>query len=252
MSTKKMIYALIVPLMAGVLLAGQARGDAWTGSLSYVADVSYGFQADAANANNTWRASSQLTWTVTNEASGGPDGYAWLYTYTMEVADWAPRRMMIETSLAFTLDNIDLATVAFIVDGTPLAYDTAKISVGWHVPTTSPGTDFRDMPDTRYGLFFADSGANGDVSTTISFWSNAAPGWGDLYTNCGGNGNRGWNSGFLLDNPDNPPADGSISNHVLVPVGPITPIPEPGTGLILVSLVVLVLSRRLRPGPAVI
>ena len=48
----------------------------------------------------------------------------------------------------------------------------------------------------------------------------------------GGSDNSAWNTGFLDADPLDLPANGSINNHVLVPDTYTTPVPEPGTLLL--------------------
>lgn len=215
-----------------------ASGSQHTGNLSYSNDVSYGFDALALNDATGWRAYSDLSWTVSDEEAGAPAGFDWLYSYTIDTEKFAPVRWVIETGAGFTLDNIDPDTIQVAQEGTAIAYDPAvKLSFGTFESTGDSG-DRRDMPGTRYGMFFDDTGAGGNNTTitTVTFWSDVAPAWGDLYANCGGNGNRGWNSGFTTLNPTDAASDGTILNHVLTP----GVIPEPasaimigfGTGLI--------------------
>ena len=76
----------------------------------------------------------------------------------------------------------------------------------------------------------------GSRTSTATLVTDRAPVWGDFYAKDGG-GNAedavaAWNTGFLDADPLDLPADGSINNHVLVPDTYTTPVPEPGTLLL--------------------
>lgn len=211
----------------------------WTGGLSYSNDVSYGFSALANNSSTGWRASSMLTWEVSDEEAGAPEGYDWFYSYTLETDSFAPVAWVIETGSGFSSNNIDLASVKVYDEGVLEPYDTSNISIG---SFAEDGAVRRSMPAERYGMYWADTaeGGNNTKVTQITFWSDAAPGWGDLYANCGGNGNRGWNSGFTNTNPEVAASGGSVQNHVLAP------IPEPATiSLIGISGLLALIIRRI-------
>lgn len=225
----------IIKLWALFLLAPAiASAASYSGSLSYIDSTSHGFYAENDHPqDNGWQTSSALSWTVSNEESGAPDGFDWFYSYEITVDNFAPVRWVIETGNDFTASNIDLTSVKiYDSDNSQITYDpSSKISFG----TFSADTEgISGMPTGRYGMFWDDTGTGGNnsQSTTITFWSDVAPVWGDLYSNCGGNGNRGWNSGFETDNPLDAAADGTIQNHVLTP----GVIPEP-SGVLMASAV---------------
>lgn len=225
-SMKLWVFFLFAPAIASAV--------SYSGSLAYSNLTSYGFYAENDHPqNNGWEDSSVLNWTVSNEQSGAPEGFDWFYSYKITVADFAPVRWVIETGNEFTASNIDLDSIKIYDSNNSLiTYDPySKISFG----AFSADTDgISLMPAERYGMFWADTGTGGNnsQSTTITFWSDVAPAWGDLYANCGGNGNRGWNSGFEIDNPLDAASDGSVDNHVLTP----GVIPEPA-GVFMISFV---------------
>jgi len=206
-------------------------------AVSYSGSLSYpdgGFYAENDHPqNNGWQDSSVLSWTVSKAESGAPDGFDWFYSYTLTVTSFAPVRWVIETGDGFTSGNIDLASVKiYDSNSNQIAYNASeKISFG-NFSSDTEGVSM--MPAGRYGMFWADTGTGGNnsQSTTVTFWSDIAPVWGDLYSNCGGNGNRGWNSGFLNANPLDVASNGSIDNHVLTP----GVIPEPASVLLISSV----------------
>ncbi|HKL22056.1 MAG TPA: PEP-CTERM sorting domain-containing protein [Tichowtungia sp.] len=227
-------------LLCAVFSGVQAFAVVWTGSLSYSNDVSSGLSALGNNASTGWRKYSILDWKVSDEESGAPQGYDWFYSYTLEAEKFAPVRWVIETGSGFSSDNIDLASVEVYDEGVLTTYDsTNNISFG----SFADDDDLRkNMPAERYGMFWEATSPGGQSTkiTQITFWSDVAPQWGDLYANCGGNGNRGWNSGFTNANPDVAASSGSVQNHVLAP------IPEPATiSLIGISGLLALIIRRI-------
>ena len=76
----------------------------------------------------------------------------------------------------------------------------------------------------------------------IEFDSIRMPVWGDFYAKCGGiPPNEAWNEGFATPDPLDPPADGSIASHILVPD---SFVPEPTTLSLLVACGLLAARRR--------
>jgi hypothetical protein len=226
--TERISMRMFVLFALTVVVTAACPAANYTGSLSYSNDTSYGFTALAINASTGWRKSSVLTWTVSNERSGAPNGFGWFYSYDIVADSFAPVAWVIETGEGFSAEHINLASVKVYDDGQLVTYNTSNISFGWFADADPIR---RSMPDERYGMYWTATspGGNNTKSTTITFWSSVAPVWGDMYSNCGGNGNRGWNSGFLTDNPQDAVSSGSVQNHVLTP----GVIPEPATALLL-------------------
>jgi hypothetical protein len=103
------------------------------------------------------------------------------------------------------------------------------------------GTVLPDLPGDAYGIKFNITGA--PTTVVAEFDTAHSPTWGDFYV-CGGlAGPAAWNEGFTLIDPNDPPADGSILNHILVP-GPGTEIPEPSVAALLLAGALLCLRRR--------
>ncbi len=224
-----------------LITASHSFAQSWSGGLYYENDEAFGFIGNSDAGVNGWREGVWLTWEVSNDPIGGPAGYDWKYTYTIDTHRFAPVRIMVETGSGFTTDHIDLASVAVEADGAPLAYDAfANVAIGSHQPTVGPNTLLRDMPEERYGIFFADiHGGGGNTNeTSITFWSSLEPMWGDLYANCGGDGNTGWNEGFMDPNPTVAASDDSVGYHVL------TPIPEPGMAVLVAVASLIMFARR--------
>jgi hypothetical protein len=81
----------------------------------------------------------------------------------------------------------------------------------------------------------AKEGRDDGTDWTATLVTARAPVWGDFYIKDGKTGgidNSAWNTAFLDADPLDLPADRSINNHVLVPDTYTTPVPEPGTLLL--------------------
>jgi hypothetical protein len=152
-----------------------------------------------------------FTWTVTQQNGG-----LWHYEYTLTVPTTAnePSHMIIETSLDLKHGDIKNAT-------TPIETDDPK----WYDGPSNPY-----IPDDVFGIKFQAAG----ISYTVSFDCYRMPVWGDFYAVDGktpGAEQAAWNAGFTDPDTDplDPPDNGSIDYHVLVPD---TFIPAPGAVLL--------------------
>ena len=143
---------------------------------------------------------------------------AWHYSYTFSVPRYAISHMIIEVSDDFKLDDI------WNVDGqhTEISLDTYTELKG------NPG-----MPGFIYGIKLDnfDFGEEEGLVANLSFHTRRNPVWADFYAKCGGGSvqNAAWNMGltdFEDDDPQVPPRDGSVNNHILAPN---SYIPEPAT-----------------------
>jgi hypothetical protein len=98
-------------------------------------------------------------------------------------------------------------------------------------PDVGPTGDNPFMPDDVFGISFDTGGATG--STTMSFYIGRNPVWGDFYAKDGRPGGAAWNAGFTDPDadPTDPPRNGSIDYHILVPDTTYI-IPAPGAILL--------------------
>jgi len=95
-----------------------------------------------------------------------------------------------------------------------------------------------EIPGEIHGLKFDEAWGTAAV---FEFDSSRVPVWGDFYAKDGGNPtNQAWNEGFARPDPPNPPGNGSIDNHILVPD---SVMPEPST-LAFLTLGGLMIARR--------
>jgi len=95
----------------------------------------------------------------------------------------------------------------------------------------SPGPGNPDMPSPLFGIKLQPFVEGLDPqSWTASFDTRRNPVWGDFYAKDGEPGGNIWNAGFTSPDPLDPPANGSIGYHVLVP--DTTYIPAPGAILL--------------------
>jgi hypothetical protein len=169
---------------------------------------------------------SSIEWWVS--ANSSKSGWTYRYQLTHPVGETS--HVILETSVGFTLADV---TNAFVNDsnGNMVSYALASGDIGNH--TQQQGNP--DMPTDLFGIKF-DKGITGLV-TKIQFDSRRAPTWGDFYAKDGGHDpvDAAWNLGFANPDPLDPPSDGSIGNHLLVPDTVVSPVPEP-TSLLLLGM----------------
>ena len=164
--------------------------------------------------------STTIEWKVADN-----DSY-WHYKYVLIVPSQPEiSHFIIGVSDQFTIDNIWNATSNF--GATEIGYfdqDNGNPSI----------------PATLHGLKFDETFG---TTLTIEFDSNRRAVWGDFYAKGGGKTkNEAWNAGITLTDPVDPPANGSINNHILVPD---SILPEPTT-ILLLSLGSLAMLKRKR------
>ena len=191
---------------------------------------------------------STLGWTVSQDAAGDP----WVYCYTLTVPDLPGgisgqiSHMTMEASstpgLEFTMDDL----ISYWSD--PSTW-IDEVEVGEFEPSdpTNPGGGSNPhMPGTIYGIKF--DAAMDTYVATLWLETLRKPVWGDFYAKDGksvedtNEYNAIWNTGFLAVDPPDPPDNGSIDYHLLVPDtenggGGGGIIPEPLTGIALVMAV---------------
>jgi len=214
--TSKSVYLLFGATL--LLSAGGLRADYYTGTLSY---------GDGLYATQSWaKPATSISWTVTNEDPDAPAGFGWKYTYILSVPSKDISHFIVETSDGenpFTADDL------FGVEGTD-AYE---------VKLFSPGASNPSMPGDLYGVKFDDLS---DTDITVSFYSDRAPVWGDIYAKGGKDKGKNllmYNTGFSAVDPVDPPSSGSLAGHLLRPDS----VPEPSL-LLLLTLGGLGLLRR--------
>jgi hypothetical protein len=146
------------------------------------------------------------------------------WTYTYEFQDNDPTQpkdlshLIIEVSASFTASDIQ-------ADTPDVSSDSSK-TFGPSDPSNP------SIPGDIYGVKW---NADGGTDFTATLVTARAPVWGDFYVKDGKTDqvdNAAWNTGFLNVDPLDLPANGSIDNHALVPDTDTTPVPEPGTLLL--------------------
>jgi len=173
---------------------------------------------------------TSVGWQVDNIATPG----LWHYTYTIKVHGGGDlstdiQCVIIETTPTFSWDNLD---------------SVATTPAGWLSSTqidTFKRSENVDLPSNVYGIMFCTRAVD-PTTLTISFDSDRAPVWGDMYARSftfDGQYNTLYNSGWEYNTDDNdptdPPSNGSILDHVLVPGSQSTghgEIPAPGAMLL--------------------
>ena len=193
--------------------AGSADAVTYTGSLTSAGGGITGTSA--------WVDNLTFTWTVDNETNPG----FWTYTYEFEDNDPVRQKelshLIVEVSASFTASDIH-------ADTPDVSSDSPKTF------TSSDGNSNPNLPGDLYGVKWNVADAADGTDWTATLVTARAPVWGDFYVKDGktGEDNTAWNTGFLAADPLDLPADGSILDHVLVPDTFTTPVPEPGTMLL--------------------
>lgn len=172
----------------------------------------------------SWDTSDTVfSWTITSIPGG------WNYLYTLTVPTKSISHMIIETSDGFGPNDFwgeEALVGAFIGPFVDTWDHTSQSNFG--------------MPEDMYGIKFDDVSDPDNppdydcVLLTVSLNSNRNPVWGDFYAIDGktpGQETAIWNEGFIRTDPTDPPSNGSIDNHILVPDTTYI-IPAPGAILL--------------------
>ncbi|HQG47589.1 MAG TPA: hypothetical protein PK373_00760 [Sedimentisphaerales bacterium] len=193
---------------------------------------------------SSWAFDTTLSWKVDNTTTPG----MWHYEYKIEVPDRGGlakdiQCIIIEASNGSSGPPFTIANLHSL-KSSPENW-IQSIDVGLHSPTDNP-----NLPRNLYGIRLAT--ANIDPKTlTISFDTDRAPVWGDFYARSyvlDGDFCAFYNYGLFYtpeSDPLDPPSNGSILNHVLVPDSiPMVLIPAPAA--MLLSILGLPLAGWLR------
>lgn len=160
---------------------------------------------------------SHLHWDVTQGIGG-----IWDYSYTFTVPRGEISHLILEVSPNFSESDISSISGTF-----------EDIEIKTYSPA-DPGNSNPNLPGPIYGIKFD------EVETTTGTFTIQTlrnPVWGDFYARNGTAGNdqgvfnTAWNAGFLTADPSDPPSDGSIGFHLLVP-DTNAPIPDASTLLL--------------------
>jgi hypothetical protein len=221
---KKFVLACVLLCIVGAQSFGSVS---YSGSLTVIGGGLEGTGFWITNNGDTGWFPATFSWTVSQNLDS-----TWHYEYNLDVHRADVSHFIVETSPSFGYSNLLNA------DYPGSAYEIQLHEQG------SVGNPY--LPDDVYGSKFG-IGQEGTLepdytSITVSFDSDRAPVWGDIYAKCGavgGTQNTLWNEGFVTADPLDGPSDGSVLNHVLVP----DTIPEPAT-VSLLTLGALALRRK--------
>ena len=173
-------------------------------------------------------------------ATPQPEGFAWYYEYTIVTGAFSPQALLLELGAGAQASGFTNFKVEKSNPGNNSVNTNAAIS-------TYTSGDFTNLPSETFGLAFTDMGGQARQNiadiTSVSFWSVYRPAWANVFTNCGGGGNRAWNEGFLRTNPNGDPDDGVNDAHIL------TPVPEQSSSGLAMGTLALIAIFILRKKP---
>jgi hypothetical protein len=175
---------------------------------------------------------TSLSWKVDNVTTPGMWHYEYTITTPNVAGQWSDIQIVIieasdgSAGPAFTRDNLFSPTSS-------VADWIQNIEVGLHSPADNP-----NLPRSLFGIAFSTFDID-PKTLTISFDTDRAPVWGDFYARSYVIGDHfsamiNWGLNEMPEtDPSDPPGNGSVKNHVLVPDSvSITAIPAPGAVLL--------------------
>jgi hypothetical protein len=206
----------LISMMAIGLVAPVAMGATYTGSLSSASGEIGGMSAWIDPGPTT------MSWEITDMTTH----YHYKYVLTVPESSTDISHLLIEVSSLFGEDDFWNETGPFL---------------GTEISEFSQENGNPSIPEAIHGLKFDDMTG---TTVAVEFDSLRVPIWGDFYAKGGGNPpNEAWNLGINFPDPLDPPSNGSINNHILVPD---TNIPEPAS-LVLMALSGLLIAGHRRP-----
>lgn len=203
----------LATLVLGAVVIAAVTGSSFANPTTYSGSLSVG--GGGLIATGDWNDSSTtLSWVVDDTTTPGK----WHYSYTLTVPTGGPSHIIIEASDGepwelFTTENL------FSASGSPRGW-ISDITIQTHNPDGANP----NMPEAMYGIKF--DAALDSPTVNVSFDSDRVPVWGDFYSKNGVD-NSLYNTGFGSpdSDPTDPPSNGSVQYHLLVPD---TYIPAPG------------------------
>jgi len=157
-------------------------------------------------------ASTRFSWSVFDAGVQNGD-ILWQYDYLFVVPRKEISHMIIEVSPG--VSNNDFIILSGSSSGVQVYGDEGK---------SNP-----NIPELMWGIKFED----GTLNLAASFQTTRSPVWGDFYAKDGEEDDikvTAWNTGFTAGDidPTDPPANGSVSYHILRP-DTLAQVPEPST-----------------------
>jgi hypothetical protein len=229
MSMKRILWILSVVGAVGVGSL-QAAPVSFMGKLTGLGGTGDGslFITNAAPGQGWLSPDTSLSWKVDNFTTPG----MWHYEYTISVPTstdlWAHVQCIIVETSNGTNGPIFTTGDLYSPASTPEEW-LQQVNVGLHSPA-----DNANLPRNLYGIKFCTADID-PTYLTIAFDSTRAPVWGDFYARSfviDGQFNAFYNWGLLgmpETDPLDPPSNGSILSHVLVPdsISVVQVIPAP-------------------------
>lgn len=233
--TRRLIVAIaVVAVILSAVPAIATFDDASLFDITYAGSLStdYPTSSDGLLIDGTGWTPATLTWDVGRYIS---NSNVWRYEYMLDVTDATAggeiSHMIIEVTedelwSEFPLGSPDMFNLQWVDDNGDWVDWDATVVVSTY-DNASQGGSNQGMPDGTqiYGAKFEDW--TGDYAAVRwGFDAYRLPVWGDFYAVDGKNEPKYlYNAGLTVDNPTDPPADGSIDSHILRPNGRTPELP---------------------------